>query len=135
MHKLRRKICAIIIASIAFCICINVKANVICNDGTESKSCVDCHQGCCRGHDGCSNTNESDYYNPETNITCNDGSISRTCTDCHQGCCSGHGGCIKYAQEEESDDDFMKYVTYGIGASGIAGAAYAGSKYLSGKKR
>lgn len=77
---------------------------------------------------------DSDEYYAEDNIICNDGSISRTCKDCHQGCCSGHLGCKKYGKEE-SDDDFMKYVTYGVGASGIAGAAYAGSKYLAGKKR
>lgn len=32
-----------------------VKANIICNDGTISKSCQDCHQGCCSRHGGCTN--------------------------------------------------------------------------------
>lgn len=78
---------------------------------------------------------DSDEYYADDNIICNDGSRSRTCKDCHQGCCSGHLGCKKHEQETKSDDDFIKFVTYGIGASGIAGAAYAGSKYLAGKKR
>ncbi len=30
-----------------------VKANIICNDGTESPTCKDCHQGCCSWHKGC----------------------------------------------------------------------------------
>lgn len=32
-----------------------VNANIICNDGTESPSCGDCHRGCCSHHGGCSN--------------------------------------------------------------------------------
>lgn len=35
---------------------INVKANIICNDGTRSPSCSDCHRGCCSSHGGCTNT-------------------------------------------------------------------------------
>lgn len=31
-----------------------VNANIICNDGTVSPSCVDCHRGCCSHHGGCS---------------------------------------------------------------------------------
>lgn len=31
-----------------------VNANIICNDGTVSGSCNDCHQGCCSRHGGCS---------------------------------------------------------------------------------
>lgn len=33
---------------------IIANANIICNDGTVSKSCNDCHQGCCSKHGGCS---------------------------------------------------------------------------------
>ena len=30
-----------------------VKEKIICNDGTRSASCIDCHSGCCSGHGGC----------------------------------------------------------------------------------
>lgn len=39
-----------------------VSANIICNDGTESPSCGDCHPGCCSHHDGCSNGGSYNYY-------------------------------------------------------------------------
>lgn len=31
-----------------------VNANIVCNDGTVSSSCSDCHKGCCSQHGGCS---------------------------------------------------------------------------------
>ena len=34
---------------------MNIKANIICNDGTTSPSCSDCHRGCCSKHGGCTN--------------------------------------------------------------------------------
>lgn len=30
-----------------------VLQNVICNDGTPSPTCKDCHRGCCSHHGGC----------------------------------------------------------------------------------
>ena len=44
-----------------------VYANIICNDGTESPTCQDCHQGCCSWHQGClrdDGTNTSDLLTP-----------------------------------------------------------------------
>ena len=38
---------------------MTVKANIVCNDGTLSKSCLNCHSGCCSGHGGCTNTPNS----------------------------------------------------------------------------
>lgn len=38
---------------------IVVNANIICNDGTVSPSCGDCHKGCCSKHGGCSNNSSS----------------------------------------------------------------------------
>ena len=38
---------------------IVVKANIVCNDGTISDSCQDCHRGCCSHHGGCSNSSSS----------------------------------------------------------------------------
>lgn len=30
-----------------------VLKNIICNDGTPSPTCKDCHRGCCSHHGGC----------------------------------------------------------------------------------
>ncbi len=38
---------------------IAVKANIVCNDGTTSPSCTDCHRGCCSKHGGCSGSSSS----------------------------------------------------------------------------
>ena len=43
----------IILIVIIVCICIDGNATIICNDGSESKTCTDCHKGCCSGHNGC----------------------------------------------------------------------------------
>lgn len=40
-----------------------VNANIICNDGTTSPSCMDCHQGCCSGHKGCTDNPHSNNKN------------------------------------------------------------------------
>ena len=47
----------VFILLIPFC----VNANIICNDGTESPTCQDCHTGCCSDHDGC--TENPNHYN------------------------------------------------------------------------
>lgn len=36
-----------------------VNANIVCNDGTVSSSCSDCHRGCCSHHGGCSSSASS----------------------------------------------------------------------------
>ncbi len=42
---------------------ISVNANIICNDGTVSDTCYDCHRGCCSKHGGCSaNSPTTDDY-------------------------------------------------------------------------
>ena len=46
---------------------ITVNANIMCNDGTESPTCTDCHRGCCSNHGGCvSDYNENNYNNYES---------------------------------------------------------------------
>ena len=37
----------------------DVYANIMCRDGTVSKTCTDCHSGCCSRHGGCAS--ESSY--------------------------------------------------------------------------
>ena len=45
---------------------LQVNANIICKDGTESKSCSVCSPGCCSYHGGCSDTSyESIGYDNE----------------------------------------------------------------------
>ena len=50
-----------------FLLCpVVVNANIMCNDGTRSPSCGDCHQGCCSHHGGCASNysvddNQSSY--------------------------------------------------------------------------
>lgn len=52
-----------------------VNANILCNDGTYSPSCTDCHQGCCSHHGGCASsvdkkkkiTTKSYSYNKSNN--------------------------------------------------------------------
>ncbi len=62
MQKIQ-KIALVIVAFIIFWVCIDVKAYIICNDGQESNSCNDCHQGCCSGHGGClDNESETENY-------------------------------------------------------------------------
>ncbi len=46
---------------------LNVKENIICNDGTISKSCSDCHRGCCSKHGGCSNSSSNSSSNNSSN--------------------------------------------------------------------
>lgn len=42
---------------------LNVKANIMCKDGTVSNSCADCHQGCCSHHGGCASSGSSSSSN------------------------------------------------------------------------
>lgn len=54
---------------------IPVHANIICNDGTESPSCTNCHSGCCSHHGGCANNNYEN--NSESNSNYNNESTKR----------------------------------------------------------
>lgn len=56
-----KKIVIIAVISV-FTLPISVKANILCNDGTHSPTCQDCHQGCCSHHGGCAtNYSYEDY--------------------------------------------------------------------------
>ena len=62
---------AFIIILILFSFLI-VNANIICNDGSVSKSCKTCHRGCCSRHGGCSNnvqrSTRNNYTEPKESI-------------------------------------------------------------------
>ena len=63
------KIIKVIFAIIFFASIIPVvNANIICNDGTRSKSCTDCHQGCCSRHGGCTATAEDNSSDSNTYV-------------------------------------------------------------------
>lgn len=71
---------AFIIILILFSFLI-VNANIICNDGSVSKSCRTCHKGCCSKHGGCSNNIQriprNNYTEPKESIP-NNNSIQKT---------------------------------------------------------
>ena len=52
---------------IIFLFPICVKANIMCNDGTTSPSCADCHRGCCSRHGGCASGGSSYSSNSSSN--------------------------------------------------------------------
>ena len=58
-----------------------VKANIICNDGTVSASCGDCHRGCCSRHGGCSNSQSTSSSNTSSNYYYNGGYNSYSNSD------------------------------------------------------
>lgn len=53
MKKISYRIIGIIVLLMIF-LPTGVNANIVCNDGTVSPSCGDCHRGCCSHHGGCS---------------------------------------------------------------------------------
>lgn len=55
-----------------------VNANIVCNDGTVSPSCSDCHKGCCSKHGGCSSgaSNNSSSSSGTTDNYSNNNSLS-----------------------------------------------------------
>lgn len=56
---------------------LNIYANIVCNDGTISRSCSNCHKGCCSGHGGCTNGyNYNNGYNNSSNYSNNNSSNS-----------------------------------------------------------
>lgn len=63
---------AFIIILILFSFLI-VNANIICNDGSVSKSCKTCHRGCCSRHGGCSNNVQrmprNNYTEPKESVS------------------------------------------------------------------
>lgn len=58
MNK-KLKVLLIIFVCLLFAFPTFVKANIICNDGSQSPSCSYCHPGCCSWHGGCTSTYES----------------------------------------------------------------------------
>ena len=75
-------------------------ANITCNDDTVSKSCTDCHRGCCSGHGGCTN---NPNHGSGSNIT-DSSTTTRTTTT------------KKVEDKSVSNDDF-KYFIFGTGAA------------------
>lgn len=48
---------------------IFISAKIMCNDGTRSPSCDNCHGGCCSGHGGCANNYKFSDSNNSNNYT------------------------------------------------------------------
>ena len=62
----KRLNCIVIIVIVILSFPIIVRANIVCNDGTISDSCQDCHRGCCSSHGGCSNSSSGGSSNSGT---------------------------------------------------------------------
>ena len=66
---MKKRVFIIILILFSFLI---VNANIICNDGSVSKSCRTCHKGCCSKHGGCSNNIQriprNNYTEPKESI-------------------------------------------------------------------
>lgn len=64
--KIKKYLVIFIVSFLCFFPVVN--ANIMCNDGTMSPSCENCHRGCCSHHGGCSNkshkelSSDSSYY-------------------------------------------------------------------------
>lgn len=50
---MKKYVVLVLILICMICYMPNVKANIICNDGSVSNTCTDCHKGCCSKHGGC----------------------------------------------------------------------------------
>ena len=53
-----------------------VKANIMCNDGSVSPSCADCHRGCCSHHGGCASGGSSYSSTSYSNNSSSNGTSS-----------------------------------------------------------
>ena len=81
----------------------NVYANIKCNDGSKSRSCIHCHQGCCSGHLGCmrdENGNDVEYVEED-----DDEEVEDNTTVLHE--------------KEDNSSDWLGYL--GVGAVAAAG--------------
>lgn len=78
----------------------NVTANIVCNDGTVSKTCTDCHRGCCSGHDGCTDNPNHEYKLTDSSTT------TRTTTTTN-----------KKADNAAMSNDDTKYYIFGTGVA------------------
>lgn len=70
-----KKMFLLIILLMMILLPVSVRANIVCNDGTVSPSCGDCHRGCCSHHGGCS-SNVSSNSNSNSNNHSNSSSSS-----------------------------------------------------------
>lgn len=57
---------------------LEVKANIVCNDGTISPSCSTCHKGCCSRHGGCSGSSSSGSSSSNSHSSSGSSSSSST---------------------------------------------------------
>lgn len=58
-----RRLFLILFSCIIMISCTDVYANIMCRDGSVSKTCTDCHRGCCSHHGGCASGGSSSSNN------------------------------------------------------------------------
>ena len=93
---------------------LSVNANIMCNDGTVSPSCADCHRGCCSHHGGCA----SSYSYDEIPTT----KSKKTTTKLRKTTTSYNSSINKKSEDDESEFDITKLSAY-IGAGVLGGCA------------
>ncbi len=79
MRKIFNNIIILFVLTIIFIPNI-VSANIICNDGTRSPSCTDCHKGCCSKHGGCSSSSSSSSSSSKKSSTPSTSTNKKTTT-------------------------------------------------------
>ena len=58
---MKKKLLEVLLVLMAlFIVMPKVNANVVCHDGTESKTCKTCEVGCCSCHGGCEEAKKKD---------------------------------------------------------------------------
>lgn len=102
---------------------IYVEANIECNDGTISKSCVDCHRGCCSHHGGClkessgksskKNDSEAPVFSDGSSEKANNNFINENETNTVNSNTSKISSNNKISNEAEKNDD-TRYGILGI---------------------
>lgn len=60
---MKKAVIKVLLIALLFIFPTFVYANIMCNDGTTSPTCTDCHRGCCSRHGGCA----TDYTPPANN--------------------------------------------------------------------
>ncbi len=125
------------------CYMPNVKANIICNDGSVSPSCGTCGRGCCSHHGGCSsrttsNTSSSGKSSTASSNYSNSSSSnsSRSSTQ-NESSSTKNTSSIKVNDgeptnhDDNSSDDGSWFGTVAI----VGGILYLASKSTKKKKR
>ena len=118
-----------------------VSANIVCNDGTVSPTCTDCHRGCCSHHNGCSSSGSYTNNSYNNNTTTSNHTNDNTTTSSNDSSNISSDNSESYATEN-IDSNSVSNDTAGDdeedidwGALGTVGGGLALGAYALGRKR